>query len=146
MQIRYDCPNDECVAIIEYEPLEECSGAIECPRCAQQSLMNTTETVRNCNMMDCCAVCGCRELFVRKDFPRRLGLLIVIIFGAAAIYYLSISVVIAWAILTGAALLDLLIYLVIGRVTTCYACRAEYRKCNLNPGLEGFDLAMSEKY
>ncbi len=146
MQIRYDCPNDECVAIIEYEPLEECSGVIQCPRCAQKPPINITETVRNSNMVDCCAVCGCRELFVRKDFPRRLGLLIVLIFGAAAIYYLRISVIIAWAILTGAALLDLFIYLVIGRVTTCYACRAEYRKCNLNPAQEGFDLAMSEKY
>ena len=35
---------------------------------------------------------------------------------------------------------------VIGKVTTCYACRAEYRKCNLNSAHEGFDLATSEKY
>ena len=42
--------------------------------------------------------------------------------------------------------LDLIIYMFLGRVTTCYACRAEYRKCNLNPAHEGFELATSEKY
>jgi len=40
----------------------------------------------------------------------------------------------------------LFIYTALGRVTTCYACRAEYRRCPLNPAHEGFDLATSEKY
>ncbi len=146
MQIRYDCPNDGCVAIIEYEPLEECPDTIQCPRCRHKPLMTITDAVRTRNLVDRCAVCGGTEMFIRKDFPRLLGLVVVVIFGAAAIYYFRISVVIAWAVLTSAVLIDLVIYSFIGRVTTCYACRAEYRKCSLNPAHDGFDLATSEKY
>jgi len=108
--------------------------------------MSIETGMRDRNMVEHCAVCKRRELFIRKDFPQRLGAAIVIVFGLAAIYAFTFNVLIGWSILAGAVLLDLLIYLVIGKVTTCYACRAEYRKCNLNPTHEGFDLATSEKY
>jgi hypothetical protein len=146
MQIRFHCPTDGCVAHIEYEPLESCGPTIRCPRCHVEHAMAITDPMRNDQLVDQCAVCECRELFIRKDFPQRLGLAIVIVFGLIAIYYFRVSVVHAWAILAIAVLIDLVIYAVIGKVTTCYACRAEYRKCRLNPAHEGFDLATSEKY
>ena len=146
MQIRYHCPEDKCVAIIEYEPLESSTGSITCPRCHKEHAINVTSTMRNDSLVDCCALCGGTEMFIRKDFPQRLGILIVVVFGAMAIYFFRTSVLIAWGILAAAILLDLIIYLLIGRVTTCYACRAEYRKCKLSEAHEGFDLATSEKY
>ncbi len=146
MQIRYHCPNNDCVAIIEYEPIEACDGTINCPRCRQSHSIAVTETMREQQVVDSCAVCSAREMFIRKDFPRRLGLLIVVVFGLAAIYYFRTSVAVAWGILTAAVLIDFIIYRFVGKVTTCYACRAEYRKCRLNPAHEGFDLATSEKY
>ena len=96
--------------------------------------------------MDCCAACGCTELFLRKDFPQGIGLAVVVIFGLLAIYYFRTSVVTSWLILACAAVIDVVIYCLIGKVTTCYACRAEYRKCRLNLRHEDFDLATSEKY
>ncbi len=146
MQIRYHCPTESCVAIIEYQPLEECGDTMECPRCHQEHEMTITESLRNQQVVDQCVVCGCREMFIRKDFPQRIGFLIVVVFGLAALYFFRTSVGIAWGVLGSALLLDLLIYALIGRVTTCYACRAEYRKCKLNPAHDGFDLAVSEKY
>jgi hypothetical protein len=146
MQIRYHCPTETCVAIIEYEPLEECGDTMECPRCHTKHPMTISEMIRKEDMADRCAVCDSTELFVRKDFPQALGFAIVVVFGLIAIYYFTVSVVIAWSVLGSAILLDLIIYSVLGRVTTCYACRAEYRKCKLNPAHEGFDLATSEKY
>jgi len=146
MQVRYHCPTETCVAIIEYEPLEQCGETMECPRCHTKHRMTISRAVRHENMVDRCAVCNGTELFVRKDFPQALGFGIVIVFGLIAIYYFTVSVVIAWSVLAGAVLLDLVIYAFLGKVTTCYACRAEYRKCNLNPAHEGFDLASSEKY
>ena len=146
MQVRFHCPTDGCVAIIEYEPLEECGSSIECPRCHTRHAMMVSDAVRKERKIDRCAVCGCHELFIRKDFPQALGFAIVVVFGLAAIYYFRISVVIAWSILAAAVLLDLMIYAVIGKVTTCYNCRAGYRKCNLSAEHEGFDLATSEKY
>lgn len=146
MQIRYHCPTEACVALIEYEPLESCGATMRCPRCGVEHSMAITATMRESNRVDACAVCGGSELFIRKDFPQRLGLLIVVVFGLIAIYFFTISVVWAWGVLTLAVLIDLVIYFFTGQVTTCYRCRAEYRKCVLNPAHEGFDLATSEKY
>ena len=146
MQIRYHCPTERCVAIIEYEPLEQCGPGMKCPRCDVEHPMTISDVVRSNEMVDQCAVCGGTELFVRKDFPQKLGLAVVVIFGAAALYYFTVSIAMAWGILTAAVLIDLLVYLSVRRVTTCYVCRAEYRKCSLNPNHEGFDLATSEKY
>jgi len=146
MQIRYHCPTDGCVAIIEYEPLEQCGPTMKCPRCHVDHPMRISDEMRRDNMVDVCAVCGGREMFIRKDFPQRLGFAIVVVFGALAIYCFTFSVIIAWSVLAAAVILDLIIYAFLGRLVTCYACRAEYRKCKLNPAHEGFDLATSEKY
>ena len=146
MQIRYDCPTDGCVAIVECEPFENGGPTMECPRCHVDHPINVTDSMRREKRVDVCAVCGGQEFFVRKDFPQRLGLAIVVVFGLAAIYFFRTSVLIAWSILAGAVLLDLVIYLFLGKVTTCYNCRTQYRACNLNPAHEGFDLPTSEKY
>ncbi|MEK6799177.1 MAG: hypothetical protein AABZ12_09455 [Planctomycetota bacterium] len=146
MQICFHCPTNGCVALIEYEPLEECGPTMRCPRCKKDIPITVTDAVRARRSVDRCAVCGCSELFVRKDFPQGLGLAVVVLFGAAAVYCFTFSVVWAWAVLASAFLLDFLIYLLIGRVTTCYRCRAEFRKSNQNPEHEGFDLSTSEKY
>lgn len=146
MQIRYDCPTDGCVAIIEFEPLEECGETMECPRCHTKHPMTITDSMREKNMVDVCAVCGCREFFIRKDFPQKVGLAVVVVFGLVAIYSFTVSVLVAWGVLAAAALVDLVIYCFTGTVTTCYNCRADYRKYKPNPEHEGFDLATSEKY
>lgn len=146
MQIRFHCPTDLCVAIIEYEPLEGCAGSIQCPRCHREHTMGITDRMRGEGMVDHCAVCGCRELFVRKDFPQGVGVAIVVVFGLLALYFFRTSVLTAWAVLAAAVVIDVIIYLCIGKVTSCYACRAEYRQCRLNPAHENFDLATSEKY
>jgi hypothetical protein len=146
MQIRFHCPTDLCVALIEYEPLEHSGGAIPCPRCQRTHRLSITDSMRKEDSVDRCAVCGCSELFLRKDFPQRIGVLVVMVFGLLALYYFRLSIVKAWLILAAAAVIDLLIYAFIGRVTTCYACRAEYRQCRLYPAHANFDLATSEKY
>jgi hypothetical protein len=108
--------------------------------------MTISEATRQGQVVDRCPVCRGSEFFIRKDFPQRLGLAIVVIFGLAAVYYFTVSVLIAWSILAAAVVVDLIIYAFLGRVTICYACRAEFRKCPLNPSHDGFDLATSEKY
>ncbi len=125
MQIRFHCPTEHCVAIIEYEPLEECGDTMECPRCHKLHPITLTESTRRRNMIDKCAVCGSESIFVRKDFPQGLGLAIVVVFGLVAIYFFQVSLLKAWLTLIAAGLLDLGIYLAIGKVTACYDCRAE---------------------
>ncbi|HEY3242611.1 MAG TPA: hypothetical protein VGM03_04590 [Phycisphaerae bacterium] len=146
MQVRFNCPTEACVALIEYEPLESAGNSITCPRCGRDHALRLTESIRKESIVDACAICGGRELFIRKDFPQRLGLAIVLLAGGASIYFFANNFVVAYAILAAAVVIDLLLYLLIGKVTVCYACRAEYRKACLNPRHAGFDLATSEKY
>ena len=95
-----------------------------------------------------CPTCGCRDLFIRKDFPQKLGLGLVVIAGVAFLvlaanpttFYIGV-----W-ILVGAAIVDAIIYAFVGKVTVCYKCRAEFRDRPLNPEHEAFELATAEKY
>lgn len=95
-----------------------------------------------------CPQCGCRELFIRKDFPQKVGLGIV---AAAAVAFLVLA---AWRttfylgvwILIAAAAIDLLMYFFVPRITVCYKCRAEYRDVPVNPNHHGYELAVGEKY
>jgi hypothetical protein len=97
--------------------------------------------------LSACALCGGREFFNRKDFPQRLGLALVILFGlAATVSYYHREVLATFATLASLVVIDALIYLFVGRVTVCYKCRAEYRGLAGRPDHGGFDLATSEKY
>jgi len=87
-------------------------------------------------------------LFVRKDFPQKLGLAVVIVAVIAFVvlaarprtFYIG-----AW-VLTAAVILDGLLYLFVPRVTVCYRCRKEFRNVPINPKHGGFELAVAEKY
>src|SRR5690606_3621511 len=94
-----------------------------------------------------CAACSGREFFIRKDFPQKLGLALVVAFGLiATAFYAYERVGLAFATLAALVVIDAGIYLFVGRVTVCYRCRAEYRGVAYNPDHKGFDLATSEKY
>lgn len=94
-----------------------------------------------------CVLCDGLEFFVRRDFPQRLGLGLVIVFGIiASVFYAYENILATYATLASLVLIDAIIFLFVGRVTVCYRCRAEYRGLVYNPDHEGFDLATSEKY
>jgi hypothetical protein len=108
--------------------------------------MNTTEPSRP--PLTGCPQCGCRELFIRKDFPQKLGLAIV---ALAAVAFLVLA---AWRstfyigvwILIAAAAIDLVMYFFVPKITVCYKCRAEFRNSPINPNHHGYELAVGEKY
>ena len=93
-----------------------------------------------------CPCCGGSEVFVRKDFPQRLGLAVVVLAGLLSFVLLSRHTLLALGILAGVVALDALIYLFVGKVTVCYRCRAEFRGVRYNPAHHAFDLATAEKY
>ncbi len=98
--------------------------------------------------LNTCPQCGCRDLFVRKDFPQKIGLAIVVMAGVSFLFlaawprtfYLAVMVLLA------SVAVDAVIYLFVGKATVCYRCRAEFRDVPLNPDHEGFELAVAEKY
>jgi hypothetical protein len=75
-----------------------------------------------------CILCPSRELFVRKDFPRSLGILIIGVgIVASTVTWAMYRPIITFAILGATALLDLVVYGLVGEVLECYRCRSEYR-------------------
>jgi hypothetical protein len=94
-----------------------------------------------------CPSCGCRDLFIRKDFPQKLGLSLVIM-AAGAFVILAAWRATFWigaVVLVVAALVDAVIYALVGKLTVCYRCRSEFAG-PLNPDHDGFELATAEKY
>jgi hypothetical protein len=110
--------------------------------------MAETAMLRMSEFLQQCPKCGCRDLFIRKDFPQKLGLSIVIVAGVAFLalatsrqhFYLGVYVLIA------AAIIDAALYWFVPKITVCYKCRAEFRDVPVNPEHEGFELAVGEKY
>jgi hypothetical protein len=95
-----------------------------------------------------CPNCGCKDLFIRKDFPQKLGLSIVIVAAVAFLvlaasrqrFYLGVLVLLV------AMLFDAALYWFVPKITVCYKCRSEFRDRPVNPQHEGFELAVGEKY
>lgn len=98
-------------------------------------------------VLETCPNCGCRDLFLRKNFPQRVGLTLVTLAGIAFL------ILAAWrqtfwigaSVLFVAALVDALVYACVGKLTVCYRCRSEF-KGPINPNHHGFELAVGEKY
>jgi hypothetical protein len=94
-----------------------------------------------------CLMCPSRELFVRKDFPQRLGVAIVVLgFAASSVAWFQHRVLLAYGVLFATALVDVLLYLVMGNVLECYRCHAQYRGVALQADQRPFDLSIHEKY
>lgn len=94
-----------------------------------------------------CPVCGCRELFARRDFPQVTGFAVVV--GAALVSMVLFGFgQVLWAVgvLAAVVLIDFGIFLFTGRALVCYRCRSEFRKLPIPREHPGWDLAIGEKY
>src|SRR5436190_19477452 len=109
--------------------------------------MSELDTTR-ARPLTACPKCGCREMFVRKGFPQKLGLAVVVIAAVAFLYFAAsrYSFYLGALILVAAAVIDALLHLFVPKITVCYRCRAEFRDQPINPQHEGFNLAVGEKY
>jgi DNA-directed RNA polymerase subunit RPC12/RpoP len=142
VQISYTCSHCHCGVAA---PLEEATAELACPHCSAVLVVPegavTKDDVRRC------VVCPSEELFVRKDFPQRLGVAIVvvgIVLSTITWYYHLIYL--TYGIFFATALLDFVLWLVMGNVLQCYRCQAQYRGV---AGLDqhgGFDLETHEKH
>lgn len=142
MNVTYACP--ACHAGVRQE-FTEASAALACPHCGG-SIAVAPGSVEG-DRVRCCLACPSRELFVRKDFPQRLGVLLVavgIIGSSIAWYYANL----AWTfgILFTTALADLALFALVGDALMCYRCGAQYRGVAEMDAHGEFNLETHEKY
>jgi hypothetical protein len=93
-----------------------------------------------------CLVCACNDLWRQKDFPQRVGLLMV----AAGIVLSTVAYALwepTWSlgILMAFALVDFLLFVFMKDVLVCYRCGA--RHGGFEPASQAtFDLEVGERY
>ncbi len=94
-----------------------------------------------------CPVCGCGELFVRKDFPQAIGFIIVLLAAVIAmVMFATRQVLWGFLVLGLVTLIDAIIYVFSGRCLVCYRCRSEYRDLQIPRDHPGWELSTGEKY
>jgi hypothetical protein len=115
-------------------------GAGRCAACGAATSLAVSPSMREERVVDACAACGGRQLYVQRDFNRKVGLGIVAVGAALAPftpYYAS---------LMAAAVLDAALYAVLPEITICYRCEAHFRGFRRNPVHQAFDLHTAEQY
>lgn len=147
MKIAFRCPGAECRTWNNAAPVRAGPLTVPCRACGRDASLSIPVGLVERHEVDACCVCGGKEFFVRKDFPQRLGLGLVVVFAliASGFYYRE-QVLATFSTLALLVVIDAVIYFLVGRVTVCYRCRAEYRGVAYNPRHQPFDLATSEKY
>jgi hypothetical protein len=118
---------------------------LKCNRCSQE--LAVPEDAVTGNRVQRCLVCPSTDLFVRKDFPQRLGVLIVAvgIIGSSIAWYHA-HLLWTFGILFATALIDVLLYTFVGDALMCYRCQAQYRGVAEMDAHGTFDLDTHERH
>lgn len=146
MNVTSACP--QCEATLRAE-IDVASESLTCAECGLRVNIPddaVTETDGGEHLHHC-LVCPSRELFIRKDFPQRLGILIVVVgFVLSSIAWYESEPLWAYGILFATAGLDVLLYATMGEALVCYRCNAHYRGVDNLDDHTGFNLETHERY
>ena len=90
-------------------------------------------------MLTQCPSCGAKDLYLQKDFPRKIAIPIVLVGIVTVPWTYGLSLILV-------ALIDFVLYKLVSWMTVCYKCRAEYRGFHKNPSHKEFDRHVDELY
>jgi hypothetical protein len=142
MNVTFRCPHCDRIGRAEFDAA---TRELACPQCAAKWPIPegaiTSDGVRQC------LVCPSTELYIRKDFSQTLGVAIVALgFVISSVFWYYRMPLWTYGVLFATALIDVVLYLVVGNLLHCYRCQSQYRGI---AGLEdhgGFDLETHEKH
>jgi len=142
MNVTFACPACQQAGRVE---LAGDARSIVCPHCGQT--IDFPDNAWNGRQLTRCLVCPSDDLFVRKDFPQRLGVGIVTIgFVASSVAWYYTQVTLTFGILFATALVDVLLFLLVGDALMCYRCQAQYRGVSDLESHDSFSLETHERY
>lgn len=142
MHVTFRCPQCEQTVAAN---LDDDSSKVACPNCelATDSPAGALEEGRLAR----CLICPSKELFVRKNFPQRLGVTLVVLgFAISCITWYFKYVIATFAVLFATAGIDVLLYLFMGEVLECYRCHAQYTGVDGMEDHQAFDLEVHERH
>ncbi len=142
MNVTFACPRCEQTCVSEAKPDD---AALRCPHC-QLEIAQPPDAFDN-GRLERCLVCPSTDLFVRKDFPQRLGVAIVVFgFALSCVTWHFYLTNLTFAVLFATALVDLALFAIVGESLTCYRCGAQYRQVEGLKNYSGFNLEIHERY
>lgn len=142
MNVSFHCPDCEASNIARIA--DDGASPLNCANCAWHRPISVA--AKREEPLRTCLVCACDELFVRKDFPQRLGVTLVIIgFVLSSVAWFYYWIYWAFGILFFFAALDLVLWLTMGECLVCYRCQAHIRGVPTT-GASPFELATFERY
>jgi hypothetical protein len=142
MNVTYACPRCEQSNRREWSPEQP---TLACENCRQE--LQPPASAFEGGQLRRCLVCPSTDLFVRKDFPQRLGVTIVVLgLAASCIPWYYSRPLWTFAVLFATALCDLVLYFTMGNALTCYRCGTQYRGLDERDRHGGFDLTTHERY
>jgi len=143
MNLTFACPDCDQTSRVELTGQE--GQTLRCDSCGRH--WPVPEGACDPSHVYRCVVCPSTDLFVRKDFSQRMGVAIVvlgIVLSSIAWYWHQVMA--TYAILFATALIDVVLYVVIGNVLQCYRCQAEYRGLADLETHAAFNLETHEKH
>ena len=94
-----------------------------------------------------CPVCGCRDLYQRKDMPQLTGFAAILLGGALAITLFGFDqALLAVVLFLIVALFDALIFFKAKRCLTCYHCVSTFRDAPISPHQKSWQMSVAERY
>jgi DNA-directed RNA polymerase subunit RPC12/RpoP len=142
MNITYRCPKCEATA---RAAIAEGDASVTCPHCSHSIQAPQGAIVED--RLQRCLVCPSKELFIRKNFPQRLGVAIVVVgFAVSCITWYFRLVIPTFGVLFATAGIDVLLYLLMGNALQCYRCQAHYSGVEELEGHSPFDLEVHERH
>jgi DNA-directed RNA polymerase subunit RPC12/RpoP len=142
MQIAYSCSKCERP---NWSEICSATTELDCAHCGRQVSV-PPGSIEN-NDVKRCLVCPSTDLFVRKDFPQHLGVLIVTVgLLGSCIAWAYFRLYLTFIILFATALIDVILYVVVPNALMCYRCGAMYRGAAEIDQHGSFDLEVHERH
>jgi hypothetical protein len=134
----FACPCCEQPAV---SPVHQ-AGDWQCSACDQRLHLDAAGPT-----LPTCLVCGNHELYKKKDFPHWLGMTILIV----ALILSTVTLIWyewwwSWSFLIGSAIVDGVMYLMVGDVVVCYRCEAHYQGFTPTDAHQPFEITIGERY
>ena len=138
MKVMFPCPLCQLPAVT---PVNQ-AGNWQCTACDHRLHLNAAESA-----LRTCIVCGNHELYKKKDFPHWLGMTILILaLVLSSVAYSWYEKWWTWSFLIGSAVIDGVMYLMVGDVIVCYRCEAHYRGFTSTAAHWPFEITIGERY
>jgi DNA-directed RNA polymerase subunit RPC12/RpoP len=142
VNVTFRCPTCDATSRLEFQAE---TRELVCPAC--QAKLPVPEGALANDRLWRCLICPSTELYIRKDFSQQLGVAIVVFgFVVSSIFWYYRLPLWTYGVLFATALIDVVLYVLVGNVLHCYRCHAQYRGLAELENHGGFNLETHEKH